>query len=81
MTFFRRRRGFTLIEILFAFALLTVSTFMMYQLLTRGSATAVSGIWRGRVCGWSGRPLATAMWSSGCAKAVSTWVANNPAIS
>jgi prepilin-type N-terminal cleavage/methylation domain-containing protein len=47
MTLFSRRRGFTLIEVLFAFALLTVSTFMLYQLLTRGSATAVSGIWRG----------------------------------
>ena len=47
MTYFRRRRGFTLIEVLFAFALLTVSTVMMYRLLTRGSSAAVSGIWRG----------------------------------
>lgn len=47
MTPFSRRRGFTLIELLFAFALLTVSTIMLYQLLTRGSATAASGIWRG----------------------------------
>lgn len=47
MTPTRRRRAFTLIEILFAFAILTVTTFMLYQMLVKGSTTAVSGIWRG----------------------------------
>lgn len=45
----RSRRGFTLIELMLAFFLLSVVTYLIYTMLIRGSRSAVSGIWRSSV--------------------------------
>lgn len=42
----QRRRAFTLMELLIAFAVLVVVTFMLYQMLVKGTSGAVRGIWR-----------------------------------
>lgn len=40
------RRAFTLIEVLIAFVVLVIVTYILYTLLIQGSQSAVSGIWR-----------------------------------
>lgn len=45
---FRRssRRGFTLVEMLIAFAVMVVLTYGLYKMLVSGAKTATAGIWR-----------------------------------
>lgn len=42
----KARHGFTLIEVMIAFVVLVIVTYILYTLLIQGSQSAVAGIWR-----------------------------------